>query len=314
MRLKRVVILRASSGELANQLWNYASIFAFACHHGAELENPSFFEYASWFTVPKPKNPFIQLFFFLPFSKYTQRRTALKRRIWRKMYYWYTALWLACIRDSVVSYPATSAPPSYLPPTLDTDQRVISLMENVRNMYFDGWLFRNPEGLVQYRDAIKVYFAPIASVQEVIHGRISALRKKFIHVVGVHVRQGDYRYWKNGEYLIELERVNEILREYLYFAGRQVADTCFIFTSDGDIDTSVFSSLNTEVCSQHAVADLFLLANTDTVIGSDSTFGAFAAYYGNIPFIVMKKDPIDWKYYQGKETFFWNTYSTMVHY
>jgi len=56
-----------------------------------------------------------------------------------------------------------------------------------------------------------------------------------------------------------------------------------------------------------------LLAATDIIIGSDSTFGAFASYYGNLPFIVFEKK-IDWNYYKDKKYFFENKKCTTVHF
>ena len=53
-----------------------------------------------------------------------------------------------------------------------------------------------------------------------------------------------------------------------------------------------------------SVTDLFLLSRTDAIVGSDSSFGAFAAWYGNISHIIAKSGPMDWSYYAGKKGFF----------
>jgi len=62
------------------------------------------------------------------------------------------------------------------------------------------------------------------------------------------------------------------------------------------------------------VEDLFLLAATDIIIGADSTFGAFASYYGNIPLIVFQRPRIDWDYYKDKQYYFENKYNQFVAY
>ena len=65
---------------------------------------------------------------------------------------------------------------------------------------------------------------------------------------------------------------------------------------------------------QSFIEDLFILASRNTVIGSDSSFGAFGAYYGNIPHIVLQNDPMDWDYYREKTVYFQNKYCTLVHF
>ena len=47
--MKKIVILKHGGGELANQLWNYLSIYAFGLEAKVLVKNPSFFEYHSFF-------------------------------------------------------------------------------------------------------------------------------------------------------------------------------------------------------------------------------------------------------------------------
>ena len=115
-------------------------------------------------------------------------------------------------------------------------------------------------------------------------------------------------------YFIPQIRVKEVLDEYIKETKTVAENICFLITSDSPIEIKLFGGLNISVSKENVVADLFLLSSTDTVIGSNSTFGAFASYYGNIPFIVMQKEKMDWEYYKDKISFFENKYSTFVHY
>jgi hypothetical protein len=99
--MKKIVILRSTGGELANQLWNYASIYAYCLERGYSLENPTFYEYGNYFTVPAP-NFFLKLFFFLPFTDYTKRKQSFVRRLWRKLYGFYTKSIISLHKDAVL--------------------------------------------------------------------------------------------------------------------------------------------------------------------------------------------------------------------
>ncbi len=308
-----MVILAASGGELANQLWNYISLFAYACERGYHLENPSFFEYGAAFAI-EPPSRLLKWLFFLPFKGYTKRKGTFRRRAWRKVYGWYAAVRARCHRATLVRHPAVAAAPFYLPPSVESQGQLLQAEQASGDLYFDGWLFRNPVGLERYRSQIRAFFQPRVDIRERVEQRVLALREGCGQLVGVHFRQGDYRYWRDGAYALEVTRVREILLEFLTVTGRDPRSTRFVLASDGSVDLASFAGLDVVLSGQDAVTDLYLLAATDVVIGSNSTFGAFAAYYGNIPFIVMRREPMDWAYYQGKTRFFENRDSTMVFY
>ena len=311
--MKKIVILQTSGNELANQLWNYTSIYAYTLERGYKLENPSFFEYGNYFLIPPP-NLFFKTLFFDLFTNYTGRKNAFRRKVWRKLYFWYarTMLWFFG-RHSIV-YKDADNKPYYLPPTKESSDRLSKLEKKGRNIYFDSWLFRNPAGLEKYRKEIGQYFRPQKDIDSFVASQTKDLRTRYQTIVGVHIRQGDYEVWRGGTYFIAHQRVREIMEEYLSVFGKQREQTCFIITSDGPIYTKEFSGLNIIESKNNAVTDLFLLGATDIIIGSNSTFGAFASYYNNIPFIVMQKEKMDWEYYKGKDRFFENKYCDMVHY
>ena len=311
--MKKIVILQTSGNELANQLWNYASIYAYTLERGYKLENPSFFEYGNYFLIPPP-NLFFKILFFNPFTNYTGRKNAFRRKVWRKLYFWYarTMLWFFG-RHSIV-YKDADNKPYYLPPTKESLGRLSELEKKGRDIYFDSWLFRNPAGLEKYREEVREYFKPRKDIKETVINNIKNLREKYKNLIGVHIRQGDYKTWRGGAYYITQTRVREILDEYLKTTCSNASEICFVITSDGSVDTSLFSGLNTLISKESAIHDLFLLASTNLIIGSNSTFGAFASYYGNIPFIVMQKEKMDWEYYKDKKRFFESKYSTFAHY
>lgn len=310
--MKKIIILRSAGNELANQLWNYASIYVYALECNYEVKNPAFFEYGMYFNIPAP-NLFFKIFFFLPFLNYTARKTAFRRKVWRKLYTWYSKSVIKN-NNNLISYNPKDKSPYYLPPTKESAEQLKELEQKNGNIYLDGWLFRNPAGLSKYHKEIKEYFKPKESIISLIDLNIKNLRNQYQNIIGVHIRQGDYKTWREGVYYIEQKRVREILDEYLRETSVDKTKTCFVITSDGQIDTSLFEGLNIFVSKENMVHDLFLLASTDIILGSNSTFGSFASYYGNIPHIVFQNKKMDWGYYTNKTKYFENKYSTFVHY
>lgn len=311
--MKKVIILEHGGGELANQLWNYISIFAYAKEMGYSIENPSFFEYGKSFNIQQ--NPLVNILLFRPFLHYRGRRTDLLPTIWRKIYKLVTLIISTLYRGSIIRSNDSDNDVYYIPPTIASSQQ-LSNLENTgcKRIFFSGWLFRNPKGIVKFREEIIQYFRPVPSVENASKTFIDEIRSKYGYVVGVHIRQGDYRTFKDGKYWIEQGRVRDILNEFIKFKNLDLTQTCFAIASDGRIDQENFKGLNFKISTMGSIEDLFMLSKVDIIIGSDSSFGDFAAYYGNIPHIIFKKENMDWSYYEDKDKFFENKYCTMVHY
>lgn len=310
---KEVIILEHDGGELGNQLWNYASVYAYCVERGFVCKNYSFFEYAYYFDINMP-NCFLDIFFFMPFSGYKKRRSALQRRIWRKLYKFFVIFPIKFFFSKRVLSSKMEGAVYYLPPTKDATRTLKILEQGIKPIYFSfvsGGVFRNPLGLAKHRNKIIGHLKGSAQTIEKSNLFLEPLRRRFSSVVGVHVRQGDYAVFKKGKYFIEQKRVRKILDEYLSFKEILVSDVAFIVTTDGSIDNSVFDGLNVFVSPHGVGEDLFILASTDCIIGSDSTLGHFAAYYGNIPHIIMKNEPMDWEYYRDKDTYSENKYFTV---
>ena len=253
-------------------------------------------------------------FFFLPFRNYTKRKTAFRRKLWRKWYFWYARAMIWFFKKRYFSYQDSEHSTFYLSPTNESTNRLKELEENTESIYLNSWLFRNPVGINKYRKEIQAYFSPRKNIETFVSLQVEKWRKQNKTLIGVHIRQGDYLTWRKGAYYIEQARVREIIDEYLSFFKKNKDEILFVITSDGTVDEKLFYGLSFVVSKSNAVTDLFLLSSTDTIIGSDSTFGAFASYYGNLPFIVMQKNAMDWEYYQDKKEYFENKHCTVVHY
>ena len=123
-----------------------------------------------------------------------------------------------------------------------------------------------------------------------------------------------YKNFKGGKFLLDQKRVAQILREYVHIKSFNVEQTVFLITSDGAVDPTTFSDLCIYISKENFITDLFVLSQTDAIIGSNSSFGAFASWYGDIPHIVMSNEEIDWNYYQDRQAFFANKYLTLAHF
>lgn len=318
--MKRIVILWHNGGRLANQLWLAISAYAYCLDRGYRYENHCFFEYADQFGIHSG-DWFIDLFYYRPYRLVKKYFPALLRdqhdNLFRKYYKLYVKT-IELLRRNYISFARDDGKGSvrYLPPSANSDEDLTAFEKTKQKiLYLEGWLFRNPKGIEVHRNEIVKFFRPNKSIVQSVEKTLAPLRKHYESVVGVHIRKGDYQseaFAKN--FLFGDEEVATILDQYLSAFGKDKEKTCFFICSDGSINVSAFNGLHVAISKGSATHDLFALAAADGIIGSDSTFGAFASYYGDVPFIVLRKEGIDWDYYKDRQGYFENKYCTMVHY
>ena len=313
--MKKIIIFKHGGGELANQLWNYLSIYAWSLEEKVPLSNPSFYEYHGLFNFLKKESLPVRLLAKM-FTNYRGRKQNLWKKAWRMIYSLYTRFIELTKSQCILSSQNQSNEVTYVPPTVslsDFHAGKNKLFPNA-NIYISGWLFRNPIGLEKYREELVEAFTPHPRLVEKMKIIMSEIGQKYSKVIGLHIRQGDYKTWKGGKYFIEQTRIRTIINEYLTKNSLDAKEILFLIMSDGTIEKATFDGLNIKISKEHPVADLFLLSKTDAIIGSDSSFGHLASWFGNIPHIVLKNEEMDWGYYQNRRSYFPNKYCLMVHF
>lgn len=313
--MKKIIILQHDGGEMGNQLWNYISIYAYAMERGYSCENFSFFEYARYFNLA-PKSKIINWLFFFPFHRHSKLRSSFRVKIYRAFYKIFVVGLIKLLFKKLIIYSRDGVNAIYyLPPTVAAAKELAERERLLKTVFFsqvNGGVFRNPIGIQTHRALLLKHFNSASWVGEKVRIFIKPLRARYKTLAGVHIRQEDYATFKGGKFAISLDRIRRILDEYLTFSQKKPDEVLFIITSDGLVEEKFFHGLNIEISKRSAGEDLFILASCDIIIGSDSTFGHFAAYYGDIPHIVMKNEPIEWTYYKGKNSYFVNKYFTVM--
>lgn len=314
---KKVIILQHNGGRLANQLWLFVSVYAYCLEMGYACRNYSFFEYAKYFNISSG-NRFFDLFAKL-YGVFEPKNYFLKkiyRKIARITYSFFVKIIEFFNRKNVVYGTAQEDAVTHrLPPSENVDVNIESFDSdpNREKIYLDGWLFRNPRGLEKFRDKIRTYFELKERYFQDGRKQVEELREKYKIIVGVHIRKRDYRSYRNGVLFFTEKEVADILRDFVEHMVPERA--CFVLFSDEKINTEYFSGLPVFYSDNRTdVGDLFQLSSMDMIIGSDSTFGGIASYFGNAPFVIFQKDGVDWEYYKGKKKYFENEYSIVNKY
>lgn len=285
---KEIIILRHNGGQLGNQLLLFTSIYAYCLEKGYKCTNYSFYEYNKYFNFQTPN------FWVWIFEKLSEIRF-YRRRVIVYLIYKYISYLLQILQKGAV---IKEDPKDffYLPPTWINNPKHKAIIKGVEDssdkiIYIDGWTFRNPLGLKKYRNQIIQVFNPKKEIIQKANQFINQIKKDNF-LVGVHIRQGEYKNKKfmDARLYFKEDEVADILRNYLKKANKNPQKVLFILYSDEPLNLSPFSGLKIQIGIGSMMEDLITLSMCNLIIGSNSTFGSFAAFFGNIQFFIFDRE------------------------
>ena len=149
-----------------------------------------------------------------------------------------------------------------------------------------GWKFRDGINLVRFHSEIRSYFTPVASVRLPAERVIEEARSRADLVIGVHIRQGDYRGWKNGIHYFETTQYAHWMRQAkALFPEKKIV---FMICASNPIETAELREFDVVYGPGAVASDLHALSLCDRIIAPPSTFSTWASYYGRVPLSMME--------------------------
>lgn len=104
-------------------------------------------------------------------------------------------------------------------------------------------------------------------------------------VVGVHVRHGDYRTWRNGEHFHPLD---QYVRAIEAIHQRTRGQASFLVVSDETQDlSSHVSDADIRWARGSESGDLALLSRCDLIVATHSSYANWASFIGRVPMLTM---------------------------
>jgi hypothetical protein len=279
-----MLIISNKSGQLANRLILFSHFIANAFEHGYEVANPSFFDYAHYF-------PSIREDFFCRFPE-TRSRLKSNRKLQKAFFKLlksgtslYRALGLKSRRFSVLDI-TRSDRGSDIYDMAQPD--FVSARQGSDYLFAKGWSFRDSASFAKHGELLRRFFTPCQDCLRRIDALIERARQDCDHLVGIHIRQGDYNKWLGGKYFFTTEIYAGMMRRYAEsLPGTRVR---FLICSNAPQDEKLFDGLDYIMGNNDQLEDLYSFARCDFLIGPPSTYTLWASFYGQVPLYVAE-DP-----------------------
>ncbi|AOY82556.2 alpha-1,2-fucosyltransferase [Moorena producens JHB] len=269
-------IIVRKTGQLGNRMMLFANFMAFAMEYNLKVINPAFDEYAVFFEGTH--NDF--------FCRYPAQKSVLKgnslklkrnfhrfvyhsTRLLVKDYTDFKFLTIKILRDTGVHRGVIF------------DENFANFFKNNELVFIHGFWFRNPVLFLKYSETIRKFFTPLKQHAENINKLVTNLKKSCDILVGVHIRQGDYKKLLGAKYLYTTDDyVNLMKKTERLFPGKKVK---FLICSNVPQDRDKFSKLDFAFANNHIVEDMYSLAQCDYIIGPPSSYNMWAGFYGRVP-------------------------------
>lgn len=150
-----------------------------------------------------------------------------------------------------------------------------------------GWKIASWKLIAEHQSELRRFFRPASSFADVARAFITDLRTRYDFLVGVLVRQGDYREWNEGRFYFSTAQYVEWIRQILdLHIGRNVA---FVVASEEWQDAAAFAGLPVHFATGnpknggHWFEDWVELSLCDLVVSPPSTFSATAVFLRGVP-------------------------------
>ena len=272
------VVIAAKAGRLGNRLFVSAYFMANALARGYQLMNPVLAEYAPFFegSSEDPFCGFPTKIVSMEFEMAAQFREILEHL------------------SGIAAVLAPGGKTLDIRQTLDAVDGVYdlnapgftTLLQEARLLAVKGWKFRDDTNLVRHHEVIARYFQPIASVRKPVESLLSEARALGDEVIGVHIRQGDYRDWKNGIHYFETEQYAHWMREVSQLDGCR--NPVFLVCASDSVDDACFRGLKAVMGPGSVIGDLHALSLCDRIMGPPSTFSTWASFHGRKPLCMLQ--------------------------
>lgn len=271
-------------GRLANRLIIFANFIAFAEEQGHRVINYTFHSYSNLFGATREN-----LHCAYPVPQRKSRWDAIPgvgAAIRKTRIFYHLTRYASVLNERLPIFGKAVVTLRQLKGQFITQLDGPEVQEKIRPakivLVYD-WRFRAPKLLQKHAAKIRAYFRPLEIHENASRAVVEPLRRNAGIVIGVHIRQGDYRGWKGGKYFYSVDCYAAWMRDLAaQFPGRTVA---FFVCSDEPRSAVEFPGLTVAFGVGPAVNDLYALAGCDYIMGTKSTFSEWASFYGEKPLL-----------------------------
>jgi hypothetical protein len=262
-----MIILTQKYGQLGNRLAYLRVYLSFALEHNVKILNLAFDEYEKYFAGT---------------SECMITFPRIISVLVRKLFIWFIRCGVACkMLFRMQTLQAGSKGIVDL-----NDVRAVQACSHHNVIINDGWPVVGLSVLNKHDGQIRAFFTPVNTIVEKVQQFLEQVRHDCDVLIGIHIRQGDYKVWDNGRHFFNTgEYVGIMFRLIEIHKDRRVR---FVVCSNEEQNWDLFTGCDYRKTPGNAVEDMYILAGCDEIYGPQSSFSAWASFFGSVPLCWIK--------------------------
>jgi hypothetical protein len=302
------VVYTTGGGRLGNQLLNYANLLGFALEHpDCTVVDLAFARYADLYGAEPLELVNVDRIEWTPVrvaADLLWRRNPYDDQFGRFPLDWARAEAIHAIAAAGSDTQSIIGGDAHVTPSLTGEHREAFSLDDPGNVdrirsrdgiALAGWGVRGWPLVADHRDEIRARLRPGPEYVEPAKSHVQQLRDEFDTLVGVLVRQDDYREWCGGKYFYSSPQYRERLDAFADWFGER--DVGYLIASDerqtpGPFGPDRFRFATGEAVGPNHYLESFVeLSMCDIVVTPPSTFSVFAAFLGDVPIVPLHGGP-----------------------
>ena len=271
-----MIVIEKKTGRLGNNLTVFAHFIACAIENKLTIVNPAFLDYAHYFE--KTSDDVL--------CRYPHRSLNLiyDDKIRKLLYISTRFIARGYRRINKENFPLII---SNFPKDnkWDLSNRDFVELAQTKIVFCQGYHFRDYKNVARHADKIRSYFVPANCYLTKVKNFIFRIRDEYEIVIGIHIRQSDYKQYRNGQFFYETSSYVRVMQEVKSLFNEQ--KVAFLICSSTQQDEECFFEFNAFISKGNMLEDLYLLSRCDYIIGPPSSFSRWASFYGRVPLGVL---------------------------
>jgi hypothetical protein len=250
----------------------FANLIAFAKENNYWVINVAFYEYASLFESTQRDI----------FCRYPKLRTPFRAQQFRILLYKFFHKITNFMKNQKIFENFVRVIELEKGDVLRLDsENFMQQIESARIVLLRGWMFRDLTNFQNHANDIRTYFTPLEKHRRKIQNLLEQIKGECNILIGVHIRQGDYKNHMGGKHFYSPDVYVSLMKEIEnFFSGKTIN---FLLCSDTTLDKNLFRGFSFTFGTGDIVEDLYSLARCDYIVGTKSTYARWASVYGNVP-------------------------------
>lgn len=156
-----------------------------------------------------------------------------------------------------------------------------------RLIFIDGWSHKKPNKKIEITKIQKL-FRPKKIYTNKVDQLLLNKRKTSDLIIGVHIRRGDYKEYKNGKYFFSDSTIINFLYQLIKDFGETQKIT-FLLCSNEKLNLNCYKEFSVfQINNSNLIEDLYGLSKCDYILGPPSTYSMWASFYGQKPLLFLK--------------------------